>query len=132
MNQKGGAMVEATLVFPIIILSLIAVIGILLFLFEEAATQAELHLVIRTEVGRQTGTFQGQQGSTNVSLDKGFKGIHSVIKGRTTVTFAETTLLTHGFRKPITGYQHMTDERKYVRYIDFFTPEEKENGDNTE
>jgi hypothetical protein len=128
MNQKGGAMVEATLVFPIIILSLMAIIGILLFLYEEAATQAELHLVIRTEVGRQTGTFQGKQGSSSVSLDKGFKGIHSVINGSTAVTFAEITMLTHGFRKPITSYQHMTDERKYARYVDFFAPEEKENG----
>lgn len=125
-------MVEATLVFPIIILSLMAIIGILMFLFEQAAAQAELHLVLRTEVGRQTGTFLGKQGSTNVSLDKGFKGIHSVIKGRTAVTFADTTLLIRGFRKPMTGYQHMTDERKYVRYIDFFAPEEKENGDKTE
>jgi hypothetical protein len=132
MNQKGGAMVEAALVFPIIILAIMAIIAILMFLFEEAASQAELHLVLRTEAGRQTGTFHGREGSSSVSVDKGIKGIHIVMNGRSSVTFEGTGILPRGFHKPITGYLHLIDERKYVRYIDFFTLEEKEDGDHVE
>jgi hypothetical protein len=132
MNQKGGTMVEAALVFPIIILSLMTIIAILMFLFEEAAAQAELHLVLRTESGRQNGTFHGKSGSTNVMIDSGFKGIHKVMNGKSSVTFDEIKILPRGFDKPLTGYQHLTDERKYSRYIDFFTLEEMDDGDYKE
>lgn len=132
MDQKGGAMVEAALVFPMIILTLMAVITILTFLFEEAATQAEVHLVIRTEAGRQTGTFHGQTGSYNVVIDKSIKGIQSILKGSTYVTFEGSGMLTDAFHKPLTGYLHLTDERKYVRYMDFFTWGQGEDGDHVD
>lgn len=132
MNQKGGAMVEAALVFPIIILSLMTIIGILMYLFKEAAAQAELHLVIRTEAGLYTGTFHGKPGSSSIIVDRSFKGYHRVMNGKSFVTFDATKILPRTFRKPITGYQHLTDERKYCRYIDFFTLEEKYEGDKTD
>jgi len=132
MNQKGGAMIEAALVFPMIILALMAVITILMFLFEEAATQAEVHLVIRTEAGRQTGTFHGQPGSSSITIDKSIQGIQSIMKGSTMVTFEGSGMLSEAFRKPINGYQHLTDERKYVRYMDFFTGGHAEDGDHVD
>ena len=132
MNQKGGTMVEAALVFPMIILALMAVITILMFLFDEAATQAEVHLVIRTEAGRQTGTFHGQPGSSNVTIEKSIKGIQSIMKGSIFFTFEGSGLLSEAFHKPITGYQHLTDERKYVRYMDFFTGGFAEDGDHVD
>jgi hypothetical protein len=124
MNNRGGTMVEAAVVFPIIILSLMTIIAILTFLFEEAAAQAELHLVLRTETGRQNGTFHGKAGSSSVMVANGFKGIHKVMNGTSSVTFDEIQLLPRGFNKPITGYQHVVDERKYSRYIDIFSQEE--------
>jgi hypothetical protein len=127
MNRKGNTMVEAALVFPIIILSLMATIAILMFLFEESAKQAELHLVLRTEAGRQTGTFHGQPGSSSISVERGIKGIRSIINGKTTVTFEEIGILPRTVHKPIEGYQYLADERKYVRYVDFFILEENED-----
>lgn len=132
MNKKGGTMVEASLVFPLIILTLMAMIAILIFLFKDAAGQAELHLVIRTEAGSETGTFHGQPGSSNVSVHSGMKGIHRVMDGNTTVMFQGLGIITRNFHKPIAGYQYLTDERKYVRYIDFFKSEEKEEGEQME
>jgi hypothetical protein len=132
MDQRGGAMVEAALVFPVIILALMAVITILTFLFEEAAKQAEVHLVIRTEAGRQTGTFHGQPGSSSVTTDKSIKGIHSIMNGNTFVTFEGSGMLSGPFHKPVNGYQHLTDERKYARYMDFFNLGQTEDGDHVD
>lgn len=130
MNQKGSTIVEASLVFPIIILSIMAMIAILMFLFEEAAAQAELHLVIRTEAGRQTGTFHGSSGSSTVSVGRGFYGIHSVMNGKSSVTFEEIEILPLPVHKSLVAYQHLIDERKYARYIDFFTMKEKKDEDH--
>jgi hypothetical protein len=132
MNQKGGTMVEAALVFPFIILSLMTIIVILMFLFEEAAAQAELHLVIRTEAGRLNGTFHGKTGSSSVSIVSSIKGIHRVMNGKSSITFEGTKIIPRGFIKPITGYQYLIDERKYSRYIDFFTQEEINDEDYKE
>ena len=129
MNNRGGTMIEAALVFPLIILTIMAMISILMFLFEDAASQAGLHQVIRTEAGRKTGTFHGQSGSYNISIELGFQGIHTVMIGKTTVTFDGSGILPRTVNKPLLGHQYLTDERKYVRYIDLFTLEEKEDGD---
>lgn len=132
MNKKGGTVVEATLVLPVIILSLMGIIGILMFLFEDAASQANLHSVIRTEAGRETGTFHGQAGSYSVTVDRSIKGIHSVMKGESTVTYHGAGMISRTFEKSLTGYQYLTDERKYVRYVDFFSLEELGYGDQTD
>lgn len=127
MNNKGGTIVEAALVFPVIILSLMGIIGILMFLFEDAASQANLHSAIRTETGRETGTFHGQAGSLSVTVNRSIKGIHGVMKGESTATYNGGGIITRSFQKSLNGYQYLTDERKYVRYIDFFTMEVPEN-----
>jgi hypothetical protein len=132
MNRKGGAMVEAALVFPIIMLSLIAIISILTFLFEEAVSQYELHLVIRSESGLENGTFHGKGGSSNIAVYKGIKGIHSVMNGKTSVDYEYANIFTRKLHKQITAYQHLTDEQKYVRYIDFFVREEKKDEEHVE
>jgi len=119
-------------VFPIVILSLITIVAILMFLFEEAAGQAGLHLVIRTEAGRETGTYHGQAGSSIISVEKSIKGIHIILKGKSSIIFEGAGILPRPYQMPITGYQHLIDERKYARYVDFFNREENEDEDDTE
>lgn len=128
MNKKGGTMIEAALVFPLIILTLMAIIGILMFLFEAAAAQAELHQAIRTEAGHETGTYHGQPGSTAVATDRGMRGIYSVMNGKSSTFFQGTGLLQRSFSEPLWDYQYLTDERKYARAIDFFLLEDKNDG----
>jgi hypothetical protein len=131
MNKKGGTMVEAALVFPIIILSLMAIIMILMFLFKDAASLAGMHLALRSEAGHQTGTYHGQPGSSSILVSPGILGIHGVINGKSFVSFNETGLLNGSFQKPLTGHIFLTDERKYARYMDFFNLQELQNGDQS-
>lgn len=120
MNNKGSTIVEAALVFPIILLSLMTLISILMFLFEDSAAQADLHTVIRREAGKETGTFISHSGSSRVVVYDGIRGIYRVMNGSSSATFEGGGILSRSFQKPVTGYLYMTDERKYARYIDFF------------
>lgn len=130
MNTKGGAMVEATVVFPIIILTLMSLISIMMFLFEDAASQADLHNALRCAAGQKTGTYFGSPGSSRVSMDTDYEGIYRVMKGRTTVMFEGDHLLRRSFQKPMAAYLYLTDERKYARIFDFFAAEEQEGDGN--
>ncbi|MEG0156344.1 MAG: pilus assembly protein, partial [Anaerovoracaceae bacterium] len=55
-NKKGSSMVEATIVFPLVILVVMAVILILAFLYNEVATSTKSHLALTEAMGRETET----------------------------------------------------------------------------
>ena len=121
MNRKGGAMIEAAVVLPLVILSIFAIIGILMFLFEEAAAQADLHGAIRFDAGKQTGTYHGLTRSQKVLAERGFCGVFPVVEGTSSVVFEGAEILPGPIRKPLQGHIYIVDERKYVRYVDFFS-----------
>ncbi|MEG2344500.1 MAG: hypothetical protein RSB81_01000 [Anaerovoracaceae bacterium] len=58
MNSKGNTMVEATLVFPLVILAVISIIYILVALYTQVYTQAQMHIALREESGIQTKTVE--------------------------------------------------------------------------
>lgn len=132
MNKRGGTMIEAALVFPLIILSLMGMIGILMFLVDEAASQAGLHQVLRSEAGGKTGTYLVQEGLSKAAVGEEFRGIYRVVSGKGTIAFDGFGIISRSFRKPLNGYQYLTDERKYVRYIDLFNLEGNQDEDKLE
>jgi len=132
MDRKGSAMVEATIILPFIVLCIMTIIAILMFIFEEAAASANLHQAIRTESGELTGTFHGNAGSSNVELHRGFRGIYPVLNGKTTAIFEGAWILPKPMQKTFYGNGYLTDERKYARYIDFFSLEDDTDEDQTE
>lgn len=56
MNKKGAAMVEAAVVFPLVILAVISVICILIFLYNGVEMQCKMHMALRAEAGEVTET----------------------------------------------------------------------------
>ena len=50
-SKKGSTMVEAAVVFPIVILAVMAVIYILIAMYGNVVTQAQIHTSLRKEVG---------------------------------------------------------------------------------
>lgn len=50
-RKKGSAMVEAAVVFPVIILSLLTVIYIFIYFYDNVREQVSVHSVLRYEAG---------------------------------------------------------------------------------
>lgn len=124
MNRKGSAIVEAAVVFPVVLFTLLGLIGILMFLQEDAAAQSILHQTIRYEAGRETGTYIGEDGSTLVACTSGFEGVARTIRGEVAMTFDGSPMGLRSLEKTQTARLYLTDERKYARIVDFFTVEE--------
>lgn len=51
MNKKGTSMVEAAVVFPLVILAVAALIQILVFFYQLTETNVKMHLALRAESG---------------------------------------------------------------------------------
>lgn len=51
MNRRGSAIVEASMVFPIMLLSLMAVIYMMIYFYNNVGEQVKLHTALRAESG---------------------------------------------------------------------------------
>jgi hypothetical protein len=132
MNKRGGTMIEAAVVFPLVILSLMGIICILMFLVEDATGQAGLHQALRWEAGAKTGNYLGPEGSSKAAVGEEFRGMYHVVSGKASIAFEGSGILSRSFRKSLTGYQYLTDERKYAQYIDLFNLEDNHDEDKLE
>jgi hypothetical protein len=116
-QEKGSAMVEAAILFPLVLLTLAALVVILVALYEEAAQSAGLHRQLLWESGAATKSFQPAAippGTVDAETKLGFFGIHPVREG-----FACTERRGFGilaapqpFRSESRAY--LLDEQKYL------------------
>lgn len=132
MNRRGSAILEATLVFPVLLFAMMALIGIQIFLFKDASSQATLHQTVRTEAGRETHTYEGQPGSTQVVCKEGFEGIIRVMRGENIASFDGSFALIRNVQKTQKARLYLTDERKYARLADFFFSKDSKDDDESE
>ena len=54
LNKKGSYVIEAAVVLPVIMLSVITAILIIMFFYTQMTEQCRLHEVLRAEAGRMT------------------------------------------------------------------------------
>ncbi len=52
MNKRGSTVVEAAMVFPVMILAVMSVIGILIYFYAQIGQQIGIHMALRAESGR--------------------------------------------------------------------------------
>ena len=57
MNRKGSAMVEAAMVFPVMILTILAVLWMLVYFYQQIDTKVNLHMMLRAESGSIVGNL---------------------------------------------------------------------------
>lgn len=56
MNKKGTAIVEAAVIFPVVILTVTGMIWIMIFFYNQVAVQADMHICLSREAGEANGT----------------------------------------------------------------------------
>lgn len=124
-NKKGSSMVEAALVFPMVVLTVMAVIFILVFMFQQVACNARLHLALNATMGRETGTVETYRNTpVNVKPYKAFHAISECYYAESGLQFRKKGVLLNSFTKTLESRVYSVDEKKFIRYTDFFLPEE--------
>ena len=120
MNKKGTTMVEAALIFPLVILAVMAVIYIIIFLFQQVETQSEIHIALRKESGILSKTV-----AYRMKTDKKYpvykKKKQVYFQGK--LHFMERGIL-KSLDKSISACSYIIDEREFIRYLDLVRQKE--------
>lgn len=120
-TKKGSAMVEAALVLPVVILTVMAVIYILVFLYNETAVRAKVHVAANAKMGDETGvSITKKHIPHGIGVTKGSALLGSAYYADGSVSFKKKGILKNSFTKQINTYTYEVDEKKLIRYTDFF------------
>ena len=117
MNSKrGGAIAEAAIVFPVVILVLMTVIYILIAMYTDASESAKNHMALRMESGSRTETVERANGFVPVMPDDRFGRLpfqqQADISER--IRFPDRILFTDSSRV------YVIDEVSYIRRVDLY------------
>ena len=52
MNKKGGVIAESAMVFPLVVLSVVALISMMTYFYMQLSERVDMHIVLRAESGR--------------------------------------------------------------------------------
>ena len=114
-------MVEAAVVLPVVILSVVAIVYILAFLYSEVAENAKTHVASNAEMGRDTGVSVTRRHiPRNVSVSKSSSALNGVYHAESRVKFRKKGLFRKSFTKVIESTTYEVDEKKLIRYTDLF------------
>ncbi len=69
-SKKGSTMVEASMIFPIVIAAVMAVLYIVIALYSSLSLQTSLHLALRKECGNCPTRYIDQKKSKNLIMKK--------------------------------------------------------------
>ncbi len=123
-SKKGSYIMEAAIVLPVIILTVITVILVLMFFYSQALSQSRMHLEMRAEAGRVTGktiyrydSYGREQNVGELYSEESLTG--SKVYGKKYVMMQHRGILEKKGVFIIQGTCHGTDGAKYVRYHDF-------------
>lgn len=112
-NKAGSAIAEAAIVFPVIIMSIIAVIYIYLYLYDQLSSQVKMHCVLRTESGVICG---------NMFTDNLYEELAVYRKGGRIYCYSDISIeaggLLKGAERQIYAEKYLIDETRVVRAAD--------------
>ncbi len=114
-------MVEAALVFPLVILTVVAVIQMLLFFYQLVETEANMHMALRVESGRISETSEcAPQIKTKFPVYQ--RGTEVYFLGN--MAFMDRGIL-KSLEKQLSARKYVDHEADFVRIVDLVNQKEQ-------
>lgn len=114
MNKEGSAMVESAMVFPLIIFTLMALIYMMIFFYDQLGHKVDMHMMLRAESGKMCeNMFYGNTQETGFNVYKDRQQISSY----GTVVSEKKWLLAER-KKEFSARKYLIDEAGFVRMTD--------------
>ncbi|MCR5134844.1 MAG: pilus assembly protein [Clostridiales bacterium] len=120
-EKKGSTMVEAAMVFPVVILALTVMIYGMLYLFDETAAASAVRRAVIREAGRKAGTVTlYNEGSSGVPVTTAVYGIRPCSAGEKTAVMKSRMPGVAGRRRTLSAHQYICNEKTEIRLWDLF------------
>ena len=110
-------MVEAALVFPLVLLTVLAMVYYMVFMYAKVSASSGLAMQTLAEAGRRTETCRIHSPVPNRgSIDFALTGIHESCLGQRTLTGGA---FRHNYAKTLETRSYVLDEKTEIRISDF-------------
>ncbi|MBN7772675.1 hypothetical protein [Clostridium aminobutyricum] len=131
-NKKGSTMIEAALIYPMILAAMMAVIYILISMYSATSVKANLHTCLREEILTRTETgerielehsfmpsdkYSMAAFNRKITVMEEEKIMYSILSGSMSHTYKGNALL-KGVDKFQEGNLYQIDEKDYIRKVD--------------
>jgi hypothetical protein len=116
-SRKGTMMVEAALIFPLVVAAVVAVIYMVIVLYSSLSLQASMHLDMRRESGEFTETVFRIQHTRDFKSTKGLKGIRPVIRMEEERAYGIGSLFRQTIIRTERGRVYIIDEAELTRIL---------------
>ena len=118
-EEDGSTMVEAALVMPLLLISLIAIVLTIVFLVESLFMSANIHMYLKSKSGDMSETRISKSiESFNDTVDR--RNMVKVICVKENYKMKGGYLLPKVLKKEVTADSYVINEKKIIRYKDFF------------
>ena len=110
-------MVEAAMIFPLVIAGVAAVISIVSGMYSSLSLQTEMHLSMRSQCGESTETVIRGEEIRKYHSDQGFAGIRPVIRMTEAREYKIHVVFQDRVIKAENGRSYLIDEAELVRIM---------------
>lgn len=117
-NRKGSTFVEAAVVFPLVIMTLITCILICMFFYTQTMEQSRLHMAMRQTAGQAIGHRTSHEiiDIPGASIETKRYGLFYRVYGKERITMNRKGLLSTRADQMIESIWTASDGVKYVRF----------------
>ena len=117
-SRSGSTMVEAAVVLPLLILSVLTCLLISMFFYDTTVKQCQLHQALRDQAGELTGLTHTLQTAPQGDpvLETGRRGLFQTVTGKEETVMIDHLLLRTRVSDSTEAIWHASDGVSYVRY----------------
>jgi len=118
-HEEGSALVEAAIVFPLVILTVLTMIYIMIFMYAKVASSCGVQMATRKEAGETAGTVMVLTGVPgDVALATEIHSLRKCIAGEKQ-TMVDAKGLVRRMTSITEGRSYVLDEKMEIRLTDF-------------
>lgn len=113
--KKGSALVEAALIFPIVIAGVMAVIYIIIGIFSAFTLQSSIHMNLKKEAGKISETIIKEEQTKQYSIKERMHGFNNVLYTEADAEYKTNRLFKKSIDRREKGRVYVIDEAEFVR-----------------
>jgi hypothetical protein len=118
-SKKGTTMVEAAMIFPLVIAGVIAVLYIVIGMYQSLSLQSSLHLALRKECGERTQTVYRMEEMQDFKAETGRNGIRPVVKMKAGREYRIHIIFQDRITRKEEGRSYLINETELIRILSF-------------
>ena len=116
-SKKGTTMVEAAMIFPLVIAAVVAVLYIVIGMYQSLTLQSSIHIALRKECGELSQTAYREEEIKSYPVEKDRLGIRPILRMEQEREYQINTLFRGKVVRKEEGRYYLIDEPELIRIL---------------